>query len=317
MMTDATTLTDAYGRRIRKLRVSLLDACNFRCSYCMPEHAAFQARSFRLKREEIFKIASVLVGMGMQEIRLTGGEPTLRPDLIAIAQDLSELPLKKLGMTSNGFLLSRILEPLKNTACQYLNISLDSLNPELFRRIARFDGFDATMGAIFKAQNDGFKVKINTVLMRGVNDHEIQDFVAFSANYGIEIRFLELMAIGEAAPIQEQRFISAEEILHTIERATELRPVPREKDATARVFESRLGARIGVIAPVTQSFCGDCSRWRLTADGDLRACLMAKDGINLRGLSTVEIQAAALKVLGMKPRFGASMMSEPMHAIGG
>ncbi len=317
MMTQAPTLTDSYGRRIRKLRISLLDACNFRCGYCMPEHAAFQARSFRLKREEILNIASTLVGIGMQEIRLTGGEPTLRPDLIAIAQDLSELPLKKLGMTSNGFLLSRLLEPLKSTACQYLNISLDSLNPELFRRIARFDGFDATMGAIFKAQNEGFKVKINTVLMRGVNDHEIHDFVTFSANYGIEVRFLELMAIGEAASIQENRFISAEEMIHAIERETELRPVPREKDATARVFESRLGARIGMIAPVTQSFCGDCSRWRLTSHGDLRACLMAKDGINLRGLNTEEIQAAAFKVLGMKPRFGASAMSEPMHAIGG
>ncbi len=317
MMTNPTTLTDSYGRRIRKLRISLLDACNFRCGYCMPEHAAFQAKSFRLKRDEILNIASTLVGIGMQEIRLTGGEPTLRPDLIAIAQDLSELPLKKLGMTSNGFLLSRLLEPLKSTACQYLNISLDSLNPELFLRIARFDGFNATMGAIFKAQNDGFKVKINTVLMRGVNDHEIHDFVTFSAKYGIEVRFLELMAIGEAASIQEHRFISAEEIIHTIERETELRSVPREKDATARVFESKLGARIGIIAPVTQSFCGECSRWRLTADGDLRACLMAKDGVNLRGLNTGEIQAAAFKVLGMKPRFGASEMSEPMHAIGG
>lgn len=316
-MIDTSTLTDVYGRRMRKLRVSLLDACNFRCSYCMPEHAAFQARSFRLKRDEIVNVARVLIGMGIQEIRLTGGEPTLRPDLVSIIQDLSLLPLKKLGMTSNGFLLGRILDFLRDTCCQHLNISLDSLDSERFHHIARFDGFDATMQAILKAHRDGFKVKINTVLMRGINDHEIKDFVKFSADHGIEVRFLELMAIGEAAPIQEQRFISADEIIQKIGRDTELHPVPRDRDATARVFESTQGARIGVIAPVTQSFCATCSRWRLTADGDLRACLMSQDGINLRGLDEDAIRAAALQVLSMKPRFGASMLSEPMHAIGG
>lgn len=310
-------LTDPYQRVIRKLRVSLLDTCNFRCTYCMPADPVFQPRSSRLSSPEIVAIARVLVDMGIEEIRLTGGEPTLRPDLMKIANDLSTLSLRKLGMTSNGYLLQNFLPELKESRCQHLNISLDSLNRRRFQELAKFDGLEKTLGAILKAHTMGFQVKINTVMIGGINDNEIEDFIKFSADYGIEVRFLELMAIGQASKLQAHSFISADQILRRMMEVSDFVSKATDADATARVYRSSNGAQIGLIAPVTQSFCGQCSRWRLTADGQLRACLMSSKGVNLRGLDEDGIRLGANRVLGMKPRSGDHHQKEAMHAIGG
>jgi len=310
-------LIDHYGRKIRKLRVSLLDACNFRCTYCMPENPTFLARAKWPSRHEIKRIAGVLVGLGIEEIRLTGGEPTLRRDLVDIAADLSELPLQKLGLTTNGLLLGKLLGPLQSTRCQHLNISLDSLKPEVFKKLARCDGFDATVGAILRANELGFKVKINTVVIRGVNDGEISDFIRFSSEHGIEVRFLEMMAIGVAQTAHPHQFVSAREILERIQNEFPFTALGAPADSTSVCYKTDSGAQFGIIAPVTQSFCGTCSRWRLSADGSLKACLMATKGVLLAGQSEDQIRDLCYASLAMKPASGAVKTPAMMHAIGG
>jgi cyclic pyranopterin phosphate synthase len=316
-MTTSTLLVDRFGRRIHKLRVSLLDACNFRCSYCMPSEPKFMARQNILSLDELETIVSSLVSLGIDEIRLTGGEPTLRSDLVQVARAMSGLGLRKLGLTSNGFLLERYLSGLRLTECQHLNISIDSLNRETFHRIAKRDGYHDTLGAILSAKNLGFQVKVNVVVMRGINDHEINDFVDFAERNRIDVRFLELMAIGVAAPEQSKLFVSAAEILDKIRRFRDLQPIEVEPDSTSRVFRTSGGGRIGTIAPVSQSFCGTCSRWRLGPDGKLKACIMATDGLDLRGLAHEDIQRRCEQALLMKPAVGASQTPVFMHAIGG
>jgi len=310
-------LIDHYGRKIRKLRVSLLDACNLRCTYCMPTNPTFLAPAKWPSRAEIKRISSVLVNLGIEEIRLTGGEPTLRRDLVDIAADLSELPLHKLGLTTNGLLLGKILEPLRDTRCQHLNISLDSLRPSVFKDLARRDGFDATVAAILRAKDLGFKVKINTVVIRGVNDGEIPNFIRFSSKHSIEVRFLEMMAIGVAHVAHAQQFVSAREILESIQNEFTYTAVGVAADSTSICYKTDSGAQFGIIAPVTQSFCGTCSRWRLSADGSLMACLMATKGVQLAGQSEDRIRELCYASLAMKPASGAVKTPTMMHAIGG
>lgn len=310
-------LVDSYGRQMRKLRVSLLDACNFRCQYCMPKNPTFMSSKKWLSSDELFFIVANLVEQGIEEIRLTGGEPTIRADLVQIASKLSALNLKKLGLTSNGLLLARHLEGLRDTACRHLNLSIDSLTREGFNKIARFDGFDKTLAAIFQAKEMGFSVKLNVVLMRGLNDHEILDFIDFSEKYAIEVRFLELMQIGQACALGPNAFMSADEMIALVKSKAELTEIPVERDSTSFVFKTGQGGRIGFIAPVTKSFCGTCSRWRLTADGFLRTCLMSSNGLDLRGKTASEIRMAAVTALGMKPRSGHESTPDHMHSIGG
>lgn len=312
-----TTLVDAIGRRMRKLRVSLLDTCNFRCSYCMPGKPRFTRQDNLLAADEIRSIVDVLCHMGIEEVRLTGGEPTLRHDLVAIAASLSELPLSRIALTSNGLLLGRYLDDLRRTRCTHLNISLDSLDPKTFAQLARIDGYDAVVGAILRARDLGFDVKINMVVMRGINDHEIPAFVGFAVRHDIEVRFLELMAIGQAAGMQRDRLVTAAEIREIVGRHSALIPRHREADATAVPYTTESGARVGIIAPVTESFCGSCSRWRLGCDGTLRACLMSTEGLSLRGQSAERIRELAMVALGMKPLAGAPETPLMMHGLGG
>lgn len=315
--TSGSALVDRFGRRMRKLRVSLLDTCNFRCTYCMPGQPQFTARENLLSRAEIVDIVGVLVAMGIEEVRLTGGEPTLRSDLVPIAAALSELPLSKLGLTSNGLLLARSLDALRNTRCQHLNISLDSLVPDRFASLAKVDGFDAVVGCIVRARELGFEVRVNMVVMRGINDDEIPDFVNFAERYDVEVRFLELMAIGSAASQQRERLVTAAEIRKRVSALGGLTPLPRGADSTAVPYTTARGARIGIIAPVTESFCSSCSRWRLGCDGMLRACLMSTEGLMLRGKTSDQIRDLAKSALGMKPEAGAPATSLMMHGLGG
>jgi cyclic pyranopterin phosphate synthase len=310
-------LKDKFQRRIRKLRVSLLDRCNFRCKYCMPENAVFASAKDMLSADELLNILTPLVRMGIEQIRLTGGEPTLRRDLIQITERISELPLQSLGLTTNGFALKKFLPELRETRCQHLNISLDSLRPNVFKEVARFDGYEATLDAIFSAKEMGFKVKINTVVMRGVNDNEIGDFVEFATKYGIEVRFLELMSIGASASLQKNAFVSADEILKIVGQLYDLEKVDAEIDSTSLRYRTANGGRIGLIAPVTKSFCSTCSRWRLKANGTLQACLMDENGINLRGLTDEKIKEQAMFALDLKPMRGAAHTNTMMHQMGG
>lgn len=312
-----TRLVDAHGRVMRKLRVSLLDACNFRCFYCMPIQARFARAASYLPPAELGRICAVLVGAGIEEIRVTGGEPTIRPDFAAVMHELGRLPLRKLGLTSNGLKLRQYLPLLSQAGCRHLNLSLDSLDPGTFRRITRFDGFHEVMAALLQARELGFRVKLNTVVIKGVNEHELMDFVRFAESTGIEVRFLELMRIGQALPIQDQGFVPASEILACLGRERHLSPLPGRGDDTARRFRSDGGGLIGLIASESEPFCQSCSRLRLGFDGRLRPCLMIDQGRSLSGLSEPDLLAATREVMAQKPYQRLAEVQQDMNQIGG
>lgn len=310
-------IIDSHNRRIKKLRVSLLDACNFRCFYCMPTDAKFMNASKLLSPDEIKLICSQLCSIGIEEIRVTGGEPTIRKEFKQIMNLLSALPIKKLGLTTNGFTLHQELDFLKTTRCQSINISLDSLSKDNFAEITRRDAFNEVIFSIMSAKKLGFNVKINTVLMKGVNDHEVLDFVRFSSENDIEVRFLELMKIGQACVNQNNQFIAADEVLQEIKKQETLNEVIVPSDSTSFNFTTYSGAKIGFIASESKPFCGSCSRWRLSADGLLRACLMSSQGVNIRGVKFEDYNELVNTVLPMKPIGRIEKINEDMNRIGG
>lgn len=311
------TQIDQHGRYMRKLRVSLLDACNFRCFYCMPLNPVFMNKKEWLNVDEIVTICSYLVDFGVEQIRLTGGEPFLRPEFEEIVSRLSELPIAKMGVTTNGFSLLKHLEFLKNTKCQHINVSLDSLNEKNFAHITRSSFFSEVKEGIISAAEMGFPVKINAVLMRGVNDHEIFDFIDFSAKYNVEVRFLELMRIGQARELGKTGFISASEVIESIETRYKLHSEKVDVDSTSFNFTLENGARVGFIASETRPFCEACSRLRLSADGLLRACLMAQGGLSLKDLSSHEVYETLIATIQKKPNFRQLETPVDMNRLGG
>lgn len=311
-------LVDPHRRWIHKLRVQLTDACNFRCFYCMPANARFMPANALLPPDELLRIVTHLVTLGIDEIRVTGGEPTVRKEFLEIMQRLSSLPIEKLGLTSNGYLLSRFLPYLRDTALRHINISLDSLQPDKFLQITHSNTHDKVLSAIRLARDLGFTVKVNCILFRGLNDDEIADYLQFSANEDIEVRFLEYMRIGTSYATNENRFIPVREAIDRIRKSgVELHPVPVPRDSTSFNFTTPQGARVGFIASESQPFCGNCSRLRLSATGTLRACLMSTQGINLRGLAPEAVPSTVEKVMRMKPIGRIREIRQDMHAIGG
>lgn len=310
-------LTDTHGRTIRKLRLSLTDRCNLRCNYCMPLDATFMPESKYLSPAECEEIVAELCDYGLEELRLTGGEPLMRKSFEEIIERLSKLPLRKIGMTTNAVFLGRHLPSLKRNRVQHLNISLDTLKPDLFKSITHGSRLPQVIENIRAAVSMGFHVKINTVAMRGVNDSEFFDLAEFSKELGVELRFLELMRIGFACESQANQFISAGEIMKRLQERYELRPVRTERDSTSFNYQSPCGAQLGFIASESQAFCGHCSRWRLSADGVMRACLLKDAGLSIKGMHSEERAAAYQEVLGMKPFMRPKEVAHRMNAIGG
>ncbi len=310
-------MIDHIGRKMRKLRVSLLDACNMRCVYCMPDNPLFLSRADWLPASELTRITSNLVTLGIEEIRLTGGEPTLRNDLMDIVQNMSKLSVQKLGLTTNGIKLDSFLDELRETECRYLNISLDSLHPETFSRITKHGAFHAVVRGILKARDLGFHVKVNTVVLRGINDQEIPDFVEWSAREAIAVRFLEVMNIGVMKQRFSKQFVAAREMITCIEQRYKLTRKLDAHDATAYTFRAENGADIGFIASESEAFCGTCSRLRLTSQGVLRPCLFANTGIDLKPLALDDYPHALQKALALKPTDRISHIEQPMYQIGG
>ena len=317
MVTAANKLVDSYGRRIRKLRLSVTDACNLRCHYCMPADAKFMDEARLLQPHEYLEVVEELCELGLEEIRLTGGEPLMRKSLVAITEGLAKLPLRKIGMTTNGLFLERYLDVFADHRVQHLNISMDSLNAESFLKITRGGRLEKVLRNIELAKTKNFHVTLNVVAMRGVNDHEILDFVDFSKTHQIEVRFLELMRIGFACKDQKDQFISASEMLGRLKLHYELLPEPTAGDSTSFNYLTTCGAQIGFIASESQAFCGTCSRWRLSADGVLRACLMRNAGMSIRGKTAEERVLIYQNVLGMKPGMRPIEVAHQMNTIGG
>ncbi len=283
-------LVDPFGRVIRDLRVSVTDRCNFRCTYCMPEEGlVWLPRSEVLTFEEIERIARVMVERyGVESIRLTGGEPTVRAHLPVLVGKLAALRSDRgpvdLAMTTNGATLRGLAGPLRQAGLRRLNISLDTLDRQRFVEMTRRDEFDHVLDGIAAAKEAGFEpVKLNTVVQRGVNDDEIVPLAEFGRQHGVEVRFIEFMPLDASGRWAAGAVVGQDEIVERIAAVHPLEQVPARGAAPAdrwRYLDGR--GTVGVIPSVTKPFCGDCDRVRLTADGQFRTCLFATDEFDLR-----------------------------------
>jgi len=282
-------LRDTYDRPVKDLRISVTDRCNFRCTYCMPlDEYEWLEKSEVLSFEEITRLAGLFVQIGVEKIRLTGGEPLARRDLHKLVAKLSALdPTPDLCLTTNGSFLAEKVAALKEAGLRRINVSIDSLKPDRFRQITKRGDLEKVLEGLFAAKNHGLQpIKINAVIERGVNDDEILDLVAFSREHGFAIRFIEYMDVGNANEWQSEKMVSKKEILEIINAQFPLRKVGREKGSAPAVDYQFLDGSgdIGVIASVTEPFCGTCTRARITADGRFVTCLFSNQGYNLKKL---------------------------------
>ncbi len=300
-------LVDSYGRVHRDLRISVTDRCNHRCVYCMPaEGMAWLPRSEVLTFEEIERVAGVLVGrFGIDGIRLTGGEPTLRAHLPVLVAKLAALGTD-LSLTTNGSTLRTIADDLATAGLARINVSCDSLRRDRFTTLTRRDELPRVLEGIDAAVAAGLApVKLNVVVMRGVNDDEVVDFAAFGRERGVTVRFIEFMPLDADGAWAAHRVVPAAEIVAAVDAAFPLVPVARGHEPATR-WRYRDGAgEIGVIGSVTEPFCASCDRIRLTADGKLRACLFATDETDLRhllraGADDAELAAAIAGTVAAK-----------------
>ncbi|MFY1597229.1 GTP 3',8-cyclase MoaA [Micromonospora sp. WMMD737] len=282
-------LADRYGRVARDLRVSLTDKCNLRCTYCMPaEGLAWLPGPQLLGDAEIVRLVGVAVRLlGVTEVRFTGGEPLIRPGLADIVAAVAALePRPRISLTTNGIGLDRLAPGLRAAGLDRVNVSLDTLDPERFTRLTRRPRLADVLAGLAGAADAGLTpVKINSVLMRGVNDDEAPRLLRFALDHGYELRFIEQMPLDAQHGWDRRTMVTADEILATLCGEFDLVPDPAERGAApAETWLVDGGpARVGVIASVTRPFCGDCDRTRLTADGQVRACLFATEESDLRG----------------------------------
>lgn len=328
-------LMDTHGRLHRDLRVSLTDKCNLRCTYCMPaEGVPLLPKQEMLTTEELLRIVGIAVDAGVEEVRLTGGEPLLRPDVVDIVAGISAMeggagPVE-VSMTTNALRLPTLAEPLRQAGLSRVNISLDTLDPDRFKQLSRRDRFEDTMAGIDAADEAGFHpVKINTVLMPDFNDDEPVELLRWALQRGFELRFIEQMPLDGGHEWQRANMITGAQILEKLRTEFTLTEVPGRGAAPAELFHVDGGpAKVGVIASVTMPFCGACDRLRLTADGQLRSCLFAQGETDLRtplreSGDPEEIVGLIHSCLaGKKPGHGINepgflQPPRPMSAIGG
>ncbi|MGA2283235.1 MAG: GTP 3',8-cyclase MoaA [Candidatus Dormibacteria bacterium] len=287
----AVPIHDRLHRPLRDLRISVTDRCNFRCPYCMPRSHygpghRFLLGSEQLTVEELGRLAGIFISLGVTKIRLTGGEPLLRPDIAHIVRRLGSLGVSDLAVTTNGALLQRWAAPLADAGLHRVTVSLDSLEPDVF--LAMTDSgvhVSHVLDGIAAARSAGLHpIKLNCVVRRGVNETSILQLVGFSRSHDLTLRFIEYMDVGTSNGWRRQEVVTAEEILDQVRRAHPLVEETREPGDVARRYRFADGVgHIGVIAAVSRPFCGDCTRARLGSDGRLYTCLFAVGGIDLRG----------------------------------
>ena len=300
-------LVDPFGRTVRDLRISVTDRCNFRCQYCMPaEGMQWLPREEILSFEEIERFARICIKyFGFDGIRLTGGEPLVRAHLPELVERLARLGVDT-TLTTNGATLRMHAKPLAEAGLKRINISLDSLRPERFLELTRRDELDRVLDGIEAALDAGLQpVKINVVMMRGINDDEIVDFAEFGRDKGLTVRFIEFMPLEAGDVWNEDLVVPADEIVEKINNAIPIEPIVRGSEPAERWRYSDGKGEVGVIASVTKPFCGDCDRVRLTAEGQFRTCLFAVDEFDMRSLlrseaNDEEIAKAIVEAVGTK-----------------
>ncbi|MBS0229727.1 MAG: GTP 3',8-cyclase MoaA [Proteobacteria bacterium] len=291
------SLVDGFGRSFPYLRLSLTEACNFRCSYCLPEGYRADGRPTFLRLDEIRRLLRAFADLGMRKVRLTGGEPSLRKDLPEIIAIAASTPgVRKVAMTTNGCLLLSKVRQWREAGLTALNVSVDSLDPQRFHAITGHDRFDEVMAGVDTALGLGFDaVKLNAVLLRGRNDDELPAWMDFLRERDISIRFIELMRTGDNKAYFERHHVRAEVLEQQLQQAGWML-TPRAADAgPAREYaHPAYRGRIGIIAPYSKDFCAGCNRLRVTARGDLRLCLFGEFGIPLRPLLQSDADHEAL-----------------------
>lgn len=281
-------LIDTFGRTHNNLRISVTDRCNLRCTYCMPEEVAFLDRAELLTFEEIVHFVGVAAPLGIDKLRLTGGEPLLRRELPQLVHMLAAVPgISDLGLTTNGLLLAQHAQTLYDAGLRRINVSLDTLDPSRFRALSRRDGLEQVLAGIDAAKKAGFgPIKVNAVVIRGLNDVDVVPLARFARKNDLEMRFIEYMPIGAEA-WERSKVYFAHEMLEEIERAIAPLLPADDYDPRAPAMDFQYGdgvGRIGIIASVSRPFCMSCNRLRLTCDGKLRNCLFALDEVDVKPL---------------------------------
>ncbi len=291
---------DAFGRQMTYLRISLTDRCNFRCVYCMPALGMkFQPRAELLTDEELLRAVSLCAELGFTKLRLTGGEPTIRPRLVDLVRAMKAFPgIEEISMTTNALLLGRLAEPLAAAGLDRVNVSIDTLDPERFTAMTRGGRLDLVWKGIEAADAAGLTpIKLNTVVVKGQNDHEVGEMAALSLDRPWQVRFLEIMPLEGVGAVHDEGLVTSEETQARLEaRFGSLEPVATDPADPARLWRVPGAAgTIGFISPVSAPFCAACNRVRLTADGKLRLCLLRPDEVDLRDLMRAGADDDALR----------------------
>ena len=331
------SLIDSFGRVHRNLRVSLTDRCSLRCTYCMPfNFDKWLPTESLLTANELVNVIDIAVSQGVSEVRLTGGEPLLRPDIVEIVSRINSLEkAPELSMTTNGVALAKVAKALAEAGLRRINISLDTLDWERFKRLTFRDRYDDVIEGIAAARIAGLApIKINTVLMRGINDDEALPLLKWALSENLNLRFIEQMPLDAGDAWTRKNLITADEIFQQLNSEFELTPVSDRGSSPAEEFYINGGpATVGIIGSVTRSFCANCDRLRLTSDGQLRNCLFSNEETDLRSilrngqLSDAEkrqdiVKAFGLSVKAKLPGHGINNPDfvkpvRPMSAIGG
>ncbi|MBI1341053.1 GTP 3',8-cyclase MoaA [bacterium] len=317
-------LIDSFGRRVSYLRVSITDRCDLRCTYCMPERMTFLPKDDVLSFEELDRIVSLFAQFGVDKLRVTGGEPLVRRDVMALmrrfARHIEAGALRELTLTTNGTLLERYAAELADIGVKRINVSLDTLDRGLFEKIARRDRLEVVLAGIAAAAKAGLKVKINTVAMKGVNDAELPSLIAWAHGQGHDMTLIETMPMGEAETDRVGDYLSLSQAREELRNRWTLTDIAHSTGGPARyVRVEETGGRLGFITPLSHNFCESCNRVRLTCTGRLYTCLGREDGADLRAAVREHADDERLETLvraaiGAKPRghdFDASRLAIP------
>jgi cyclic pyranopterin phosphate synthase len=327
-----TVALDRFGRNIHYLRISLTDHCNLRCVYCMPEDMTFRPNAELMQDDELILLVELFAGLGFDKIRLTGGEPTVRLNVVEIVRRMSATPgVRTISMTTNGVLLGKLARPLKEAGLQRVNISLDTLDPAKFRRLTRWGSLEDVWNGVEAAEAAGLTpVKLNAVVVRGYNEPDVVDLARLTLTHPWQVRFIEMMPFAGATALQLQQVVTEAELRQRI--SAELGPLEPgnggQLDGEARIFRlpGAIG-ELGFISSVTEPFCAACTRARLTADGRLRLCLLREGEVDLltplrAGATLADLRGVILDGIWLKPwghglAQGIIPLNRVMSEIGG